>query len=365
MIALSEAIFVTYLVGIATVGTLMSLVASIKFHHTMKKNSVLHIVTICQTYFGLACALTLFAIAPGFGDNVECNTQVKLVVFAPFPALPDGRWFVLAFLSVTTIIYTISLGYDYYIFGKKRPKGKGGRDVEAAKKAKAKEREGVRYDGALIAQVVAIIVIFGVLLANAELFCRENNFYGQAQQWGFGQILPMFLVIQPLCAVISGFWEHGLTPYRKPSKETPKSKNEPLRANSSDSARTLNHQRSPTSPSPSSSRPPHTAHLASHALPLHNPYPQPHGNSRYPRMAMPTPMIRAPVRHPTEPPPRAASRSPAPAYSPFHLSPPQQNLPPLTHMPGPRSPPSTHALLPPGGSSLSVATTKFGGESAE
>ncbi|KDQ11710.1 hypothetical protein BOTBODRAFT_189694 [Botryobasidium botryosum FD-172 SS1] len=214
-IALSEAIFVTYLVGLASVGILASLISYSKFRKDRPDRKV-EAAAIVQLYLALSCSIALWALAPHFGNNIECNTHVLFVIFGSFPVFPTARILWLVLLPLLTAAYTVTLYYDY-LHGPKRgekrdsllPTSRSSQGSPSPSTDRKSKKP--RIDGSLLVQLFVIIVVFALLILNAELYLNRNFNGSQRGQWGFGQVSPMFLVFIPLIGVWKGFRENGLS----------------------------------------------------------------------------------------------------------------------------------------------------------
>lgn len=210
-IALSEAVFVTYLVGLASVGTLMSLVSYARFRKDTPDRKVQSLAVV-QTYLALGCSIALWVLASNFGNNVDCNNEVLFVIFGSFPVFPAARILSLVILPLITVAYTATLYYDYLHDSKRGQK----RDSTITSRSSPlpiydeRNSKKQRIDGSLLIHLFFIGVVFAILILNAELFLLRN-FNGSQQQWGFGQVLPMFLVSIPLIGVWDGFRKYGLS----------------------------------------------------------------------------------------------------------------------------------------------------------
>jgi hypothetical protein len=66
-------------------------------------------------------------------------------------------------------------------------------------------------DGTVFLTVISIVIVSTLAVVNTELLRFFNHPQLDDSQWGFGQILPMFLIILPLKRTIQAFWAHGLS----------------------------------------------------------------------------------------------------------------------------------------------------------
>jgi hypothetical protein len=65
-------------------------------------------------------------------------------------------------------------------------------------------------DGTVTLTVFAILVVSTLGVVNTELLRFYNHPQAEDSEWGFGQILPMFLIVLPLKRTVQAFWTHGL-----------------------------------------------------------------------------------------------------------------------------------------------------------
>ncbi|KDQ54255.1 hypothetical protein JAAARDRAFT_60676 [Jaapia argillacea MUCL 33604] len=68
----------------------------------------------------------------------------------------------------------------------------------------------VNVSGRLIVNIFLITMVSLLAIVNTELLRKYNHPQPADKSWGFGQILPVFLVILPLTSAYSAFKEHGL-----------------------------------------------------------------------------------------------------------------------------------------------------------
>ncbi|KDQ54253.1 hypothetical protein JAAARDRAFT_60674 [Jaapia argillacea MUCL 33604] len=77
----------------------------------------------------------------------------------------------------------------------------------------------VDLSGRLIVNIFLISVVSLLAILNTELLREYNHPQPADKSWGFGQILPVFLVILPLTSTISAFKEHGLGERKRKHKK--------------------------------------------------------------------------------------------------------------------------------------------------
>ncbi|KDQ12585.1 hypothetical protein BOTBODRAFT_34313 [Botryobasidium botryosum FD-172 SS1] len=194
----------------------MSLISYARFRKD-KPDRKVQAAAVAQSYLALSCSIALWVLAPHFGNNVECNNQVLFVIFGSFPVFPAARILSLVVLPIITVVYTASLYYDYFHGswrrGEKReplivPRTTSRSPLPPSENDQQSKKP--RTDGSLLIHLVFIVVIFALLILNAELFLIRN-FNGSQQKWGFGQVLPMFLISIPLIGVWEAFSKYGLS----------------------------------------------------------------------------------------------------------------------------------------------------------
>ncbi|EIN08101.1 hypothetical protein PUNSTDRAFT_135616 [Punctularia strigosozonata HHB-11173 SS5] len=73
-------------------------------------------------------------------------------------------------------------------------------------------------DGRVILNLTLIVTASAIAIVNTELFRHFNHPDDADRDWGFGQILPMFLVVLPAQRTLRVFWEQRLGPKRNQEK---------------------------------------------------------------------------------------------------------------------------------------------------
>ncbi|KAL2179719.1 uncharacterized protein P884DRAFT_282945 [Thermothelomyces heterothallicus CBS 202.75] len=143
----------------------------------------------------LVYLIYVFATAPTFGDRPECNSRIVYVLFgvdisATNPVL---RWLfvgALAFLLVglgcsllfvTCVSVDMMFGHDFRDFF-----GRGGWDEDGAKKRPS------------VYQLVSYVAGTIYLAVMLELMIRRNPLGPGLEEWTFGQVLAMTMLVGPL-----------------------------------------------------------------------------------------------------------------------------------------------------------------------
>ncbi|TDL28337.1 hypothetical protein BD410DRAFT_216204 [Rickenella mellea] len=127
-LSLYEAIQVSNLVWLANFGSYLALASysrhkAFAFDKKRKKakgiprghDNFVKFGAVVQTTFSMALTLYMWATADTFGDNPECNHDVKYVLFgANVPALGSGRILALVCTSVISTLYFVVTGLEMY-----------------------------------------------------------------------------------------------------------------------------------------------------------------------------------------------------------------------------------------------------------
>ncbi|OCK81568.1 hypothetical protein K432DRAFT_392041 [Lepidopterella palustris CBS 459.81] len=186
------------LVGISVKGSpIRDLIDDYEDYDADDKDPVAQFVYAILYYSGLlgyfAFMIYIFATSPRFGPNPECNLQVQYVFFGiNIPATnPVLRGLFLANFCLLIIVIPISLLWNN--FKKEIMKG----IMKVFKEEKADDgKKGFKMIGEVAGRVYIVIM--------TELILRRNNTTGDSNDWGFGQILAMLMLIGPTIELIAG-----------------------------------------------------------------------------------------------------------------------------------------------------------------
>jgi hypothetical protein len=89
----------------------------------------------------------------------------------------------------------------------------------------------VNISGTVTITVLTITLVSTLAVCNTELLRRYNRPQAAVDsEWGFGQILPMFLVVLPLKRTVLAFCTHGFRPKPKGSAAGEKGRKVRLKA---------------------------------------------------------------------------------------------------------------------------------------
>ncbi|KAJ7636655.1 hypothetical protein FB45DRAFT_907027 [Roridomyces roridus] len=263
-ISFHDAIVVFYLLYISWVTVFFTLPACARFPDGNVK--MLHFFSIVQSYTVFAFALALLITAKTFGRFPECNSKAVVVLFRPFSALTSGRIVCWVMTVFVVLVYTGILVKDHmpptpklvHQWIQKRvtkqvpatnseipvlspdvplpqqeppqpqqqqqqTRGTGGAvpGIAAAGRIQYHARRLVQprleYDlqiaWNLVIEIAVVLILWGLTVMNTELLIQENRFqHVDGSSWQFGQVLPMFLVILPMCNLYNAFRDFGLRP---------------------------------------------------------------------------------------------------------------------------------------------------------
>ncbi|KAK3361415.1 hypothetical protein B0T24DRAFT_641566 [Lasiosphaeria ovina] len=168
----------------------------------------------------------VFATAPTFGPQPECNDGVRYVLFGiDTPATsPAFRGLFIAMFAIMLFVSVLSLLRDEsdesdenkgdYIMGKILETvlrllcfGEGAIFLLLmaffAKMKKSRQEDDGKEGYKLLGEVVGRSYVIVML----ELIIHRNSDSSTANEWGFGQILSMVLLLGPLAELVSGYSE--------------------------------------------------------------------------------------------------------------------------------------------------------------
>ncbi|KAJ7054544.1 hypothetical protein C8F01DRAFT_1259386 [Mycena amicta] len=117
--SLQDAIVVFYLLMLSWTTVTLTLPAGARLPSTSPRTarslSLLHTLSVLQSYTIFAFALALFATAPSFGSpsSRPCNPSARAVLFRPFPLLGAGRVLGFVLTGVLVLGYTGVLVRDH------------------------------------------------------------------------------------------------------------------------------------------------------------------------------------------------------------------------------------------------------------
>ncbi|KAF7293808.1 hypothetical protein HMN09_01176600 [Mycena chlorophos] len=238
-ISFHDALIVLYLLSLSGTAVFIILPTINKFPEASK---TLRYFSVIQTYAILAFMLAVLIKADGFGDFPGCNHLAVIALFRPINALHAGRILCLVLAGLFTLLYTGLLIKDHLrAVQKKRQLRKATTQLPmpadsnnapdpglnrqgTAPRASAKSARPVRkpeeeidYEMPIawdvLVQITVITILWALAVMNTELLIRWSGFApSDSSSWQFGQVLPMFLLVQPLTDLINAFSEHGIRP---------------------------------------------------------------------------------------------------------------------------------------------------------
>ncbi|KXX80195.1 hypothetical protein MMYC01_204225 [Madurella mycetomatis] len=152
---------------------------------------------VLVTAGSLAYLIYVFATAPTFGSNPECNHSTVYVLFGvDIPATsPVFRWMLVAVLAILLLgicgwlLSAVCISVDVIL---RREPGLHEGDNE-----QKKERKQAPYE--LIGRLAGTIYLAVML----ELMMKRNALAPGADLWGFGQVLAMTMLVGPLIELAS------------------------------------------------------------------------------------------------------------------------------------------------------------------
>ncbi|KAJ7473618.1 hypothetical protein B0H11DRAFT_2036576 [Mycena galericulata] len=250
-ISFQDALVVFYLLYLSWVTVFFTLPACARFPGGNVK--LLHFFSVVQSYTVFAFAFAMLITAETFGEYPTCNPNAVVVLFRPFSALKSGRIVCWVMTALVVAVYTALLVKDHMPPAPRRvrewiqkrvtkdipatdqeipmtspdipPPRKSAGPAIAQSNVQYHSRKAseprMEYDlqiaWDLVIEVVVVLVLWALTVMNTELLIRWNRFEqsgGVQSSWQFGQVLPMFLVILPLCNLFNAFRNFGLGPRR-------------------------------------------------------------------------------------------------------------------------------------------------------
>ncbi|KAF5364474.1 hypothetical protein D9758_010664 [Tetrapyrgos nigripes] len=251
-ISFHDALVVFYLIYISWVTIVFSLPAlsriqgrsCTKCGKAFKEGSrsqYLGIVSVMQSYFAFGFAFCLLATAPKFGSDPACNKNAVVVLFRPFNALKAGRTFGWTVTAIVVVLYTAMTLKDYTpskvkaitrrVIRRKQQKKRpivvtdddenpvsisGPHDivVDSSRMTPPVQVPKPRgYDSGIAwsmsLELIATTILWALAVMNTELLLFWNRIR-PVNDWQYGQILALALVVVPFMSVIKVFRKYGL-----------------------------------------------------------------------------------------------------------------------------------------------------------
>ncbi|EIN10281.1 hypothetical protein PUNSTDRAFT_50953 [Punctularia strigosozonata HHB-11173 SS5] len=161
-----------------------------------RKIDVTHLLVaasaVLQLFVLAVVASSLFEQAETFGSQPECNKDVVLVLFAPFKVLGSGRVFAEVFLAAMIFVAAARRLWNVV---HKPP----GLPLPVGTCYGTRRCPGFRP--LWLSKTLALLVIVSLFIVNIELLRVENNVHSGINDWDFGQILPMLLLVFPITTI--------------------------------------------------------------------------------------------------------------------------------------------------------------------
>ena len=151
----------------------------------------------------LAWDIHLFATAPTYGSQSECNGSIIYVIFGfNIPATsPIFRWLVIAALGVVLFFSMVS------VLGMTREWCSSQGEETGHEVENAGEAERYRNPTASAIYVVGHLAGSAYIIGMIEMMIKRNKVDHDEFTWTFGQLLAMLMLIGPLIELVSLFLE--------------------------------------------------------------------------------------------------------------------------------------------------------------
>jgi len=142
----------------------------------------------------LASAIYLFAKAPTYGSQPECNKTVIFVIFGVNIHATSAifRWIMVASLSCVllgTVVYCIVVSCMCL----------HGREISSGSAEDSEDRPQKGFPYHLIGRLGGSAYIIAML----ELIIKRNSVSPQERVWTFGQVLAVVMLVGPLIEILS------------------------------------------------------------------------------------------------------------------------------------------------------------------
>lgn len=153
----------------------------------------------------LGSAIYVFATAPTYGDQPQCNASTLYVIFGAniHATSPVLRWIFVSILSAVLLVFVlfaiVSTGMMAFMAWFSRFAGTQTRFKAGSGSEKASKDEAEGFPWPLVGRLGASAYIIAML----ELIIKRNQPRPQETLWTFGQVLAMMMLLGPLIECLS------------------------------------------------------------------------------------------------------------------------------------------------------------------
>ncbi|KIJ51865.1 hypothetical protein M422DRAFT_26551 [Sphaerobolus stellatus SS14] len=287
-LSLLEGILVSQLSWLANLGTILALAS---YSRSKGKDNLVKFAAVIQGYLSMILTIVLWTYAETFnGGNCTEDIKVKFVFMygVSVPAIGSGRPIALAFSSVMLLLYSIVTYTECSAWiktGKSRlpSKKEGGNEHQVLELPTVVEpvqrlRGGSSNHGRHIASIprphrksshgqrslsrqpwlgtnvdpispgilIAQLLVFSYFIATTELMVNQKHAHvSDTNQWGFGQVLALTVVIPPAISLLSALNKNRMAKLSKKERSTGSKSRSRQRSGTSSSNhyRTTHHHR--------------------------------------------------------------------------------------------------------------------------
>ncbi|KAF7303414.1 hypothetical protein MIND_00569900 [Mycena indigotica] len=256
-ISYHDALIVLYLLTLSGLAVFLILPSFNKFPAASR---TLRYFSVVSTYAILALIFAVLVTAPAFGAAPDCNHLAVIALFHPISGLRAGRVAGLVLAGLFALLYTGLLINDWRVHAltnlrRRRqrtmrlpvseepdmaPEDRLPRDARLPEMPSKTVQPRHRFEPEIdyevpiawdvLVQMTVVIVLWALAVMNTELLIRWSHFapadsaswqFGQVRRSsrlllrcadGAGEVLPMFLLVQPLTALVNAFRKYGIRP---------------------------------------------------------------------------------------------------------------------------------------------------------
>ncbi|KAJ7058755.1 hypothetical protein C8F01DRAFT_1147110 [Mycena amicta] len=240
-ISFHDALIVLYLLTLSGLAVFFILPSFNKFPDASRS---LRYFSVIETYAILAFIFAILIKADTVGLLPKCNSGAVIALFHPISAVRAGRIVCFVLASLFAAVYTGLLIKDHIrsVQARRRlkrattqlpvasdvnvetseakirrnatiPESAAVKSSRPVKKIEVEVDYEVPIAWEVIVQILVITILWALAVMNTELLIRWNDFQPpDSSSWQFGQVLPMFLLVQPLTDLVNTFQVYGVRP---------------------------------------------------------------------------------------------------------------------------------------------------------
>ncbi|KAJ7217267.1 hypothetical protein GGX14DRAFT_602769 [Mycena pura] len=170
---------------------------TVQYTHAHGFNRYLYLLACTQCYLVLGTFLAICITMPSFGSDAACNSERRVsILFAPV-STHAFRIAGIPISSVLLIFETVLISFAYNNFLRSFFFGKGESKKHSEYIPKLRK-----------VQFASNTIVYGLCVAHVETLRLYNKPDPSDSYWGFGQILPVFLIAHPAMRTLSLLRQH-------------------------------------------------------------------------------------------------------------------------------------------------------------